>query len=95
MALLALVAIAGFLRFRASGSVKIQGPSGTGLQFTGSDERHVPTVGEDIRAGKDVAISDTGGLGAQGRRIDAKGSVTIKQQSSEPEPRRKSSSPKA
>ena len=83
VAILAIVAIAGFLRYRASASADISGPKGTGLRFRGTDERHVPTLGEDIRAGKDVAISNTGGLGAQGRRIDADGSVTISHQQSE------------
>ena len=94
VAILAIVAIAGFLRYRASASADISGPKGTGLRFRGSDERHVPTLGEDIRAGKDVAVTDTGGLGAQGRRIDAQGSVNISHQRSEPQPPPASPDPK-
>ena len=84
VAILAIVAIAGFLRYRASASADISGPKGTGLRFRGSDERHVPTLGEDIRAGQNVTVSDTAGLGAQGRRIDAQGSVNITHQSEPP-----------
>src|SRR5262249_54700873 len=84
--ILAVVAIVGFARYRASATTEIRGPAGTGLRFGGSTEQRVPTVGEDIKAGKDVVVKDIGGLGARGASIEAGGSVAIVHQSDPDEP---------
>jgi hypothetical protein len=80
--ILAVVAIVGFALFRASATTEIRVPGGARIRFGGSAETRVPTLAEDIKAGGNVIVSDDGGIGAVGRRIEAEGSVGVTHQAS-------------
>lgn len=71
VAILALIAVAGFLVYRRRGKVEINGPLGIGLKLDASNEQSAPSPAVKV----DGVKSKAGGLVAEdntGRGVDVK-----------------------
>ncbi len=82
VALLALVAIVGFLRYQRKGNVEIQGPFGTKLKFKGENDQSSDKLKQgvnvtDARSAEGGLYADDGTGRVNVERVDVKDDIII------------------
>jgi hypothetical protein len=88
VAILVLVAVYAFIRYRGSAKVKIHGPGKIGMDLDASNDRAPAVVVEDAKSHEGgIRVEDGTGAGAHVRRVEAEQDIHVTARSEKPDPK--------